>query len=80
MSRRLFRCRNTSCPVQFGATLGVIARSGQLELAEEVSAFAIHLDTRRATIRCPACGRPRDYDGTSIFSRRSRLPIDGGSC
>lgn len=72
MSRRRYRCRNVACPIAFGATLGFIAGSGELELAMDVVGFAVHLDTRRATIRCPACGSIREYRGSSVFSGRPR--------
>jgi hypothetical protein len=72
MSRSTWRCRNAECAVRHGAALGTMTDLGGLELARDVVAFAIHLDTGRASVRCPACGIPRDFRGTAVYSSRFR--------
>ena len=67
MSRSLFRCRNRTCPVDHGATLGRVTVEGGLVLDPDVGRFAVYLDTRRATVWCPACGVRREFRGTSVI-------------
>ncbi len=70
MGRTMWRCRNPGCRVQFGATLGALTRSGDLELAPGVERFVVELVVGRATVRCPSCGAGREFRGGSVFSAR----------
>lgn len=70
MGRTAWRCRNRGCPVPHGAVLGTLTRGGDLELATGAAEFAIQLVLGRATVRCPACGRCRDFRGGSVYSAR----------
>ncbi len=75
MGRTPWCCRNPGCPVRFGAALGSVTPDGALELAEAATQFAVHVDLRRTTVRCPACGRCRDFRGGTVYSAGFR----GGS-
>ena len=68
MSRRLFRCRNGSCPVPHGAVLGRLTADGALVLDPAVVHFRCYLDTRRAIVVCPACGAEREFRGGGVLS------------
>ncbi len=68
MGRSLWRCRNSACPVPHGAVLGRVTAEGGLALDPSIACFQLHFDTRRATIWCPCCGRPRDFRGEAIIS------------
>jgi len=71
VSRSLFRCRNRTCPVDHGATLGRVTSDGGLVLDPGVERFAVYLDTRRATIWCPTCGSAREFRGTAVMTSRA---------
>lgn len=66
MSRSWWRCRNRDCSVPHGAVLGRVTGEGGLVLDPEVRAFAAYLDTGRIEVLCPACGRTREFRGTSV--------------
>lgn len=65
MSRREWRCRNPECPVPYGQVLGQVTADGGLVLAV-TAGFAAYLDTRRITVRCPNCGRAREFQGRFV--------------
>ena len=71
MSRRLWRCRNPSCPVPHGAVLGRVTAEGGLVLDARVRVFQIYIDTRRAMIRCPACATVREMHVTAVYAAQS---------
>lgn len=66
MSRSLWRCRNPACPTQGGTVLGRVTTDDGLVLDPAVRAFAVYLDTRKAVVTCPACGRKREFWGTAV--------------
>lgn len=69
MGRSLWRCRNPGCPEPHGAVLGRLTGDGTgLALDPAVARFAVHLDSGRAEVRCPACGAARDFRGRSVRS------------
>lgn len=70
MSRRLWRCRNRACPVPHGAVLGSLARDSVLVIDHSVLILQCYLDTRRAAVTCPQCGRVKDFHGTVVLVRR----------
>src|SRR4051812_30106159 len=70
-SRSLFGYRNRACPVPHRAALGRVTEDGGLELSAAVRCFAVHLDSRRATVRCPSCGKVREFRGMTVFSSKS---------
>ncbi len=72
MGRTSWRCRNPGCGVPERAVLGTVTRTGDLELADDIAHFVVHLDIGRATVRCPACGTAREFRGGTIFSFRPR--------
>jgi hypothetical protein len=46
--------------------LGRITSDAGLVLDPVVQAFAVYLDTRRASIVCPACGAAREFRGRVV--------------
>ena len=70
MSRREWRCRNQCCPVPHGAVLGRLTADNGLVLDAAVASFRCYLDTRRAEVRCPACGTIREFRGGSLIGPR----------
>ena len=68
MSRSMWRCRNRGCPVPHGAVLGKVTADGGLVLDPKVVTFRVYLDSRRASIFCPHCYRPREFRGTAVGS------------
>lgn len=66
MSRSWWRCRNPECPVAHGALLGRVTAEGGLVLDPSVRSFAAYLDTGRIEVVCPACGRTKEFRGTSV--------------
>ncbi len=73
VSRREWRCRNRECAVRGGAVLGKVTLSGDLVLAPAVAAFRCFLDTGRAVVACPACGREREFRGGAVVFRRDSM-------
>jgi len=67
MSRSFFRCRYPGCPVPHGAPLGRLNADGGLVLDPAVARFRCYLDTRRATVTCPACGVEREFRGAAVL-------------
>ena len=65
--RHDWRSRNPECAVQQGAVLGWITNGQGFVLDPRVERFAVYLDTRRATVWCPACGAAREFRGTSVI-------------
>ena len=68
MSRSLWRCRNRDCCEPHGAVLGRLTVDGGLVLDPGVMKFRVYLDTRRAVVSCPSCGRSREFRGPGVFS------------
>jgi len=68
VSRRDWRCRNPGCSEAYGAVLGRVTADGGLVLDPAVGRFAVYLDTRRATVWCPACGMAREFRGAFLAS------------
>ncbi len=68
MSRSLWHCRNPECSEPHGAILGRLTSSGGLVLDAGVRTFRCYLDTRRATVSCPACDTEREFRGDAIFT------------
>jgi hypothetical protein len=66
MSRSFWCCRNPGCPVRGGVVLGRITSNKGLVLDAVVKEFAVYLDTRRATVTCPACGTRREFRGNCV--------------
>ena len=66
MSRSLWRCRNPNCPTRGGAVLGRVTSDSGLVLDPAVRAFAAYFDTGRVEVACPACGRAREFRGSSL--------------
>jgi len=48
--------------------LGRVTAEGGLMLNRSVERFAVYLDTKRATVWCPACGAAREFRGSSVIS------------
>lgn len=67
MGRRLLRCRNRDCPVGGGAVLGRLTDDGGVVVSPCKGGVLAFLDSGRAEIRCPACGRPRDFLGRYVL-------------
>jgi len=72
MSRSLWRCRNTACPLPHGAILGRVTSDAGLMLDPAVRSFAVYLDTRRSLVTCPVCGTEREFRGSAI---RAECPL-----
>ncbi len=72
MSRSLWRCRNSDCPVSHGAVLGRVTAEGGLVLDPAVTAFRAYLDTRRALVACPVCGTMREFRGGAVLTNLAR--------
>ena len=66
MSRSLWWCRNPACPARGGAVLGRVTSDDGLVLDPAVQLFAVYLDTRKAIVRCPACGSSREFRGRFV--------------
>ena len=66
VSRHAWRCKNADCPEPHGAVLGRVTADGGLVLDQGAGRFAVYLDTRRATVWCPACGAAREFRGPSV--------------
>ncbi len=73
MSRSLWRCRHTACPIRGGAILGRVTAEGGLILDPAVVGFRIFMDTRRSIVLCPACGVEREFRGEGIFSHSASV-------
>ena len=69
MSRSLWRCRNPECATRGGAVLGRVTADGGLVLDPAVRSFAVYLDSRKATIACPACTSTREFRGLWVRAR-----------
>ena len=67
MSRHDWRSRNPGCATPHGAALGRVTAGGGLVLDPGVGRFAVYLDTRRATVWCPACGTAREFRGRAVL-------------
>ncbi len=68
MSRRLWRCRNPSCPERGGAVLGRLTADDGLVLDPAVHGFRCYLDTQKVILTCPVCGTAREFRGTAVVS------------
>lgn len=68
MSRRDWRCRNTSCPRLGGYVLGRITTDDGLVLSRRVRITRAYLDTQRALILCPACATERLFTGKVVIA------------
>ena len=66
MSRHDWRCRNPRCLEPHGAVLGRVSSEGGLVLDPGVERFACYMDTKRATVWCPACGAAREFRGKAV--------------
>jgi hypothetical protein len=66
MSRSLWRCRNSTCPIRGGAILGRVTADDGLVLDPAVEVFAVYLDSQKATVTCPACGTRREFRGSTV--------------
>ena len=66
MSRHDWRCRNPGCTTPHGAVLGRVTTEGGLVPNAGVGRFAVYLDSRRATVWCPACGAAREFRGNAV--------------
>ncbi len=80
MSRRQWRCRHPSCPVPHGALLGRLTADGGLVLDPAVTSCRCYFDTRRAVVRCPACGAERAFRGSAIFVARHSKVDESVAC
>jgi hypothetical protein len=47
--------------------LGQLTADDGLVLRQSVDRFAVHLDTRRATVWCPVCGARRAFHGVAVI-------------
>lgn len=66
MSRSLWRCRHPACLVPHGAVLGRLTADGGLVIDPTIVRFRCYLDTRRAVVACPACGKEREFSGSAV--------------
>ena len=72
MSRSLWRCQNSLCPVPHGAVLGRVTPEDGLVLDPAVRVFQAYLDTWRVRVFCPHCGSIREFRGAALSSGSGR--------